>query len=76
MTRTKELWISRANGYIQLFEGKKKPIKDEWFDFNTDRGPLLDFCESEFRKVFGVLGLRKGSIKRFRITFEEIEDAH
>ena len=75
-TKMVELWISRNNGDILLFEGKKKPIKDEWGDLNTNHGPLFDFCVSEFRKVFGVLGLREGSVKRFRITFEEIEDAH
>ena len=76
-TKMVELWISRADGDIQCFDGKKKkPIKDEWGDLNTNHGPLFDFCVSEFRKVFGVLGLREGSVKRFRITIEEIEDEH
>lgn len=76
-TKMVELWISRADGDIQFFDGKKKkPIKDEWGYPDTDFGPIFDFCESGFRQVFGVLGLRKGSIKRFRIIFEEIEDAH
>jgi len=71
-TKTTDVWLVRTYGEIELFTRKDKPEKDAWREYYDD--PAFSFCDAEFRRAFGFLGMRDGQApKRFRITIEEIE---
>ena len=73
MSKSADVWLVRNYGEVELFTGKKAPNKDEFCWATTE--PLWGFCDTEFRRMFGFLGLREGRApKRFRITIEEITD--
>ena len=71
--RTAELWFwhwgTHFGDYIKVSSDKPEDESDHAFMHD------YSFCTADFKKVFGLLGLRRdGAVRQFRVTIEEIPE--
>ncbi len=71
----KNMWIGRDEYSLLLYGGRVKPKWDNrWQGFDGPNA-CFDFCTYGWKASMGrnLLGLKKGQVKRYRLTIEEIK---